>query len=350
MIRYEEHKKAYRVSYSRRHPMTKKTTSLTRTGIKTMVEAKKIYKELIIKMEEKFNRSMYPLWPEMVDRFIEHFKNRGIANNTIYNYRTGLYSHTGSKWRKKQINEITTSDIRELVLDGLADKSEALRKDILKYIRAVFTYAAESGIVLRDPTPKVRFKKNLKIKTVLKEDEINYFLKMAREKNHPWFSIWALALYTGMRNGELYALRWDKVDLKKRMLIVTLSWNRKNGFKETKSGDDRNVEIAESLVPLMTELYQNRKDEFVLPRIDTWNQNDQARVLRGFLQEINLPRIRFHDLRASWATVMLSKGVEPIKVMSMGGWRDLKTMQIYIRKSGINIQGITSNLNFLDGL
>ena len=44
---------------------------------------------------------------------------------------------------------------------------------------------------------------------------------------------------------------------------------------------------------------------------------------------------------------MLSKGVEPIKVMAMGGWKDLKTMQIYIRKSGIHIQGITNDLNFL---
>lgn len=76
--------------------------------------------------------------------------------------------------------------------------------------------------------------------------------------------------------------------------------------------------------------------------------NEQARILRAFLSEINLPSVRFHDLRASWATVMLSKGVEPIKVMSMGGWRDLKTMQIYIRKSGINIQGITGSLNFLE--
>lgn len=348
MIKYIEEKKSYRVSYSRRHPVTKEATSLTRTGIKTMEEANKVYKELIIKMEQRFQRSQFPLWPDMVDRFIEHFRNRGIANNTIYNYKTGLYSHTVKKWEKKQINEITTSDIRELILDGLADKSEALRKDILKYIRAVFAYASDAGIVIRDPTPKIRFKKNLKIKTVLKEDEINYFLKKAREKNHLWFSVWALALYTGMRNGELYALKWDKVDLKKRMLIVSLSWNIKNGFKETKSGDDRNVEIAESLIPLMEELYQNRKNEFVLPRIETWSQNDQARVLRAFLEEINLPRIRFHDLRASWATVMLSKGVEPIKVMSMGGWRDLKTMQIYIRKSGINIQGITNSLNFLE--
>lgn len=120
----------------------------------------------------------------------------------------------------------------------------------------------------------------------------------------------------------------------------------KNGFKETKSGDDRIVEIAESLMPLMLEPYENKVDEFVLPRSEVWEKNEQAQVLKAFLEEINLPLVRFHDLRASWATVMLSKGVVPIKVMSMGGWRDLKTMQIYIRKSGINIQGITKVLNF----
>lgn len=347
MIKYDEQKKTYRVSYSRRHPVTKEAASLTRTGIKTIDEAKKTYNELIIKMEQKFNRSMYPLWPVIVDRFIEHIRNRGIANSTVYNYKTGLYSHTVERWSKKQINEITTSDIRELVLDHLSDKSEATRKNVLKYIRAAFTYAVDMGIIQRDPTPKLKFKKTLKIKSVLKENEIFYFLKMAKEENHPWFTIWAVALYTGMRNGELYALKWEKVDLKKRLMVVSLSWNQKNGFKETKSGDDRIVEIAESLMPLMEELYRNKTTEFVLPRLEAWDMNEQARVLRAFLKEINLPSVRFHDLRASWATVMLSKGVEPIKVMSMGGWRDLKTMQIYIRKSGINIQGITSSLNFL---
>ena len=347
MIKYDEKAKSYRVSYSRRHPVTKAATSLNRRGIRTMEEAKKVYNELIIKMEQKFNRSLYPLWPEIVDRFIEHFKNRGIANNTVYNYETGLYAHTIKRWEHKQINEIGTSDIRELVLTELADRSEASRNNVLKYIRAVFSYAVDAGIIQRDPTPKLRFKKNLKIKSVLKEDEIFHLLKMAKEKNHPWFPVWAIACYTGLRNGELYALKWDKVDLNKRMMIVCLSWNDKNGFKETKSGDDRIVEIAESLMPLMEELYRSKVNDFVLPRAEAWDKNEQARVLRNFLEEIKLPRIRFHDLRASWATVMLSKGVEPIKVMSMGGWRDLKTMQIYIRKSGINIQGITSNLNFL---
>lgn len=225
MIKYNETKKTYRVSYSRRHAITKVSINISRSGIKTLKESKRVYKELIIKMEQKIQRSQYPLWADMVDKFLEHFKNRGIANNTIYNYRTGLYSHTTPRWSRKQINEITTSDIRELVLDFLGHKSEALRKDVLKYIRAVFTYAIDMGIVLRDPTPKIKFKKPLKIKSVLKENEISYFLKIAKEKNHSWFPIWAVALYTGIRNVELFALRWDKVELLSRQIIVFFSWN-----------------------------------------------------------------------------------------------------------------------------
>jgi integrase len=156
-----------------------------------------------------------------------------------------------------------------------------------------------------------------------------------------------LSLDTGLRNGELYALKWDSVDLKKRIIYITHSWNKINGLKETKSGDDRVVEIAPSLLPILIDLKEKTTDEFVLPRIRDWETGTQAKPLKEYLKTLNLPLIRFHDLRASWATIMLSKGIEPIKIMSMGGWKDLKTMQIYIRKSGINIQGITDKLTFL---
>ena len=64
-----------------------------------------------------------------------------------------------------------------------------------------------------------------------------------------------------------------------------------------------------------------------------------------FLEGLGLPRIRFHDLRATWATIMLSMGIAPIKVMAMGGWKDLKTMQYYIRKAGVDTVGISDNLS-----
>ena len=65
-----------------------------------------------------------------------------------------------------------------------------------------------------------------------------------------------------------------------------------------------------------------------------------------FLTGLGLPAIRFHDLRATWATLLLSKGVEPIKVMIMGGWKDLKTLQIYVRKAGVEMKGATDCLDF----
>ena len=348
-IKYSREHNHFVVSYHRRHPVTKQTKTIRRQGIKTREEAEKIYKKLIILMGEKINEVLYPYWPDVVGEFLVSFMNRGIANNTLINYRTTLKAHTYPKWEKKHINEISTTEIRDLIMEDMSVYSESHKKSMLKHIRAVFQFAHDSEIIDRNPTPKLKFKVGEKIKLVLKENEVKTLLKKAKDLNNRWFPIWALACFTGMRNGELFALKWSKVDLKKRVMLVDCSWTNENGYKETKSGDDRMVEIAHSLMPLMNELYKNKIDEFVLPRVQGWETGEQSRYLKLFLVEINLPLIRFHDLRASWATIMLSKGIEPIKIMSMGGWKDLKTMQIYIRKSGIHIQGITDALNFLGG-
>lgn len=346
-IKYSEEQKHYIVTYHRRHPVTKKSRGVRRQGIKTRQEAERVYKKLIILMGEKMNEVLYPFWPEVVKQFLVSFMNRGIAKNTLINYESTLKAHTFKKWEKRHINEISTTEIRDLILEDMGDYSESHKKSMLKHIRAVFKYALDSDLINRDPTPKINFKVGEKIKLVLKESEVKILLKEARDRDSRWFPIWALACFTGMRNGELFALKWSNVDLKKRVMLINCSWTKDNGYKETKSGDDRIVEVAQSLMPVMEYLFKNRVNDFVLPRVQGWETGEQAKYLKLFLKEIDLPLIRFHDLRASWATIMLSKGVEPIKVMSMGGWKDLKTMQIYIRKSGIHIQGITDSLEFL---
>ena len=346
-IKFNEAKEYYEVSYSRRHPITRKSRNISRVGIKSKAEAIKVEKQIKTELLRRFYEIKHPFWNDVVNDFVTHFINQGMANNTVTNYRGALKVHTYEKWKNKRITEISTTEIRDLILDDLSSFSEAQRKNMLKYIRAVFRYAIECNIVQRDPSPRLKFKTNEKIKKVLTENQIKTFLKAAKLQNNPWFPIWVLASYTGMRNGELFALRWERVDLNKRIMVVCESWTRENGYKDTKSGDDRSVEIAQSLMPIMKDLYEKRTSEFVLPRVNSWEGGMQSKILRDFLAELNLPPIRFHDLRASWATIMLSKGIEPIKVMAMGGWKDLKTMQIYIRKSGIHIQGITDSLNFL---
>lgn len=212
-------------------------------------------------------------------------------------------------------------------------------------MRAIFTHAVEVGVINRNPTPDLKIRIGDKIKQVLTEPQIRLLLERARELCSEWYPHWAMALYTGMRNGELYALTWDKVNLDNRTILVDCSWNNKDGFKSTKSGDDRMIEIAEPLIPLLKELkLQGYDSNFVLPRIDKWDKGEQARELRMFLIGLGLPPVRFHDLRASWATVMLARGVEPVKVMAVGGWRDISTMMIYCRKAGIDIKGITNGI------
>ncbi|MBX7231670.1 MAG: site-specific integrase [Bdellovibrionales bacterium] len=217
----------------------------------------------------------------------------------------------------------------------LGDRSQSHQKSMHKFLKGLFLYAVECGYIQRTPVPMLQFRLGDKIKKVLTIEQIKLLLEKAHEMNHPWYPIWATALYSGCRNGKLYAITRDKVNFENRTILISSSWDHKHGFKDfTKSKQDRTIEIAPQLVPILKQLYAEEPEStFVLPRIREWDEGRQAEVLRTFLLGIGLPPVRFHDLRASWATAMLEMGVEPARVMIMGGWGDLKTMQIYMRKA-----------------
>jgi integrase len=219
---------------------------------------------------------------------------------------------------------------------------------VLKFIRSFFNYATECGHIQRNPTPKIQFRIADKIKGVLNDEQIKILLQKAREYNHPWAPVWEVACYTGMRSGELYALTHDSVDLEGGRIFVKRSWCKVSGMNEyPKNKQDRVIPIAPALFPLLRDLKEtNRDSAFILPRLPDWECGRQAEILKVFLLGLNLPLIRFHDLRASFCTSMLSKGVPTVQVMSIGGWSDLKTMTIYLRKAGINIKGATDILDF----
>ena len=70
-------------------------------------------------------------------------------------------------------------------------------------------------------------------------------------------------------------------------------------------------------------------------------------MLRGFCIANRLPSIKFHTLRACFATQLISTGVPATVVMKICGWRDLKTMQRYIRLAGVDEAGATEVLRFI---
>lgn len=332
----------YVVAYAKRHPITRKPVNLRRKGITSMAEAKRIERELILKVEEKIRAKIIPSWKRLVELWSLDAVNRNLTLKTIDNYLYTLKAYTFPKWSERLVDEISTQEIRELILMDLGEKSDHQKQACLKFIRCVFQYGVEANHLDRNPSPSMKFRIGDKIKKVLTKDQVERLLNTAKNMECEWYPIWAMAIYTGMRNGELYALKWENVDLENKTILVNCSWSSRNGFKSTKSGDDRIVPIAPSLLPILQELKlkDGNISEFVLPRLAKWTDGSQARELRFFLAGMGIEQCRFHDLRATFCTLLLQSGVSTLQTMKVGGWKSLKTMQIYIRKSGVDIQGM----------
>ena len=86
------------------------------------------------------------------------------------------------------------------------------------------------------------------------------------------------------------------------------------------------------------------EDGHVLPRLNEWTRGNQAQVLRDFCLGIGITQIRFHDLRATFITQMLSKGVSLAHVMAIVGHANHRTTQGYLRLAGLELKGATEAL------
>jgi hypothetical protein len=119
-------------------------------------------------------------------------------------------------------------------------------------------------------------------------------------------------------------------------------------IQSSTTGYWRTVPVSAELRTLLLEVRaQAGNRPHVLPRPRIWQLGLQAQELRKFCMGIGLPSVRFHTLRACFATQLIRNGVPPIQIQKICGWRDLKTMQRYIRLAGIEVDGATEALKLL---
>src|ERR1039458_9898598 len=114
---------------------------------------------------------------------------------------------------------------------------------------------------------------------ILNLGQIRDLLRYARDIKHLWYHHWALALFTGMRSGELYALQWDQVDLENNIIYVHRNWTSKTGFGPTKGRYWRAIPIGNvQVLGLLKELKRLAGDsKFVLHHFDCWTRGGQAK-------------------------------------------------------------------------
>ena len=165
----------------------------------------------------------------------------------------------------------------------------------------------------------------------LAPEDVPKFLEAAQEA--PYYELFYMALYTGMRLGELLGLRWCDVDLDMASLSVVQALYKRSGvckMVEPKSSRSRRrIALSPSLALLLRQYKADQQAQRILlgePLADSGlvfshidgKPLDPGVVSHTFakvLRKAGLPHIRFHDLRHSHATLLLKAGIHP-KIVS----------------------------------
>jgi integrase len=182
----------------------------------------------------------------------------------------------------------------------------------------------------------------------LTAEQALHLLKAARD--HPLEAFVALALITGMRHGELAALRWQDVDLEKRRLSIkwTVAFDWEYGFikgdPKSKSSA-RNIQLPQFVVNALLR-HRTRIEELKVKMGELWEENDLVFPNRygryhrpshtglqfhRLLKKAGLPKIRIHDLRHSTASLLIIVLKMPPKLVQelLGHSTMDMTMDIY---------------------
>ncbi len=124
-----------------------------------------------------------------------------------------------------------------------------------------------------------------------------------------------VALDTAMRAGEILALRWELIDLARRVAVLT----------DTKNGENRRVPLASRVVDILKAL-PRRFDGFVFPRIDSSHVSHHFATV---CSKANITGSRFHDLRHEATSRLFERGFNPMEVAAITGHKTLMMLKRY---------------------
>jgi len=220
---------------------------------------------------------------------------------------------------------------------GRKDKKGGLSARTVLYqhriLSEALSHAVKMGLLARNVAEVVDPPRPSRPKmATLAPEDIHKYLEAASET--PYYVFFSALLYTGLRRGELLALKWKNVDLDMATLyVVETAYKLNDGtyvIKEPKTPHSRRgVSLPPSLALLLRQhrsdqevmFGQSDKDltdaDFVFTRPDGSPLNPNAITLAHakILEKAGLPHVRVHDLRHTHATLMLKAGVHP-KVVS----------------------------------
>jgi integrase len=280
---------------------------------------------------------------EMGRRYIKHLEEViQRKRTTIQDYRIMLLRHLGPFFASTEVSKITADDVGAYISakrrSGLAVKTITNQ---LNFAHGVFAFGIRRGWVVRNPVamadrpvsppvdPDIRFLDREELEALLRSSADDLLGPTDRV-------LWLTAAMSGLRQGELAALRWRDVDWSARLVRVRRSYSRGQWTTPKSRRASRAVPMADRVAAEL-ELHFQRSDyvhddDLVFAHPHTGRPYDASKSRVRFKQALKragLRDLRFHDLRHTYGTRMAAAGTPLRTLQGWMGHRDYKTTEIY---------------------
>ncbi|MFK7910029.1 MAG: tyrosine-type recombinase/integrase [Akkermansiaceae bacterium] len=228
----------------------------------------------------------------------------------------------------------TISRIRDDLRDG---RAPATVNRYLATLGAVMTACVRRWHWM-DASPMVqveKFAENNLRRRFLSEDELSALLAACRDSTSPdLYTAVLLSISTGARQGEILDLRWDAIDLKRRMIVL----------RDTKT-DDRTIPIVEQVVPLLRERKKSSKSDLVFPsRVTRKSPVQLKKPFSTALRRAGIQDFHWHDLRHSCASFLAADGASLLEIGEVLGHKSTQTTRRYSHLTEKHSHGLVRGL------
>ena len=298
----------------------------TKRGFATKIEAEEWLRNFLITQNADFDMKFEEFWKmycaDMETRLREH-----TMRTKKYIVELKILPYFG----KKRVNDITAADIRqwqnELIKKGY---SPTYLKTINNQLSAIFNYAVRYYDLKSNPCAKAGSMGKSKAEEMdfWTGEEFRKFIDSVMNKRLSYMAFMTL-YWTGMRLGELLALTPKDVDLEKRTISITKSYQRlgrKDVITSPKTPKSKRVItipefLAADIKDYMDSLYDLREDDRLFPITKYYLEHEMQRGIK----ESGVKRIRLHDLRHSHASLLIELGFSPLEIANRLGHEKVET-------------------------
>jgi integrase len=267
---------------------------------------------------------------------------RGLKRSTVMSYETICRVHLSPFFGSRPLDRIARRDVESLGAQMIRKgKAPATTRHALSVLHTIFEHARRQEWVVANPVsladkprveqvdPDIRFLDTEEVEALVRGVPDDYLGRVERP-------MYLAAAMTGMRQGELLALRWLDVDWAAQRVRIRRNFVRGEFGTPKSKRSSRSVPLADRLARELDQLHRGTnwpgEDDLVFAHPHTGKPIDRSKLLKRFksaLKHAGVRDVRFHDLRHTFGTRLAAQGVPMRTLQEMMGHRDFKTTLIY---------------------